>query len=529
MRRMGNRLLALALIVAATAACVRNQPDVIVITATFSAGPLEVADAPPGASPMPPIQQTFYPDLPLSNPTADPTRALAPIATGRDYIVQPGDSLSKIANDNGVGLDILLEFNNITNPDLLEVGQVIRLPDPPSEYGPDFKILPDSRLVLGPGSSSFDVNAFISQQPGYIRTAIDEVDDQVLTGAQIVSRISREYSVDARILLALLEYQSAWLSNPAPSDAQKIYPMGVQGETFGFDRQGLYRQLAWTANQLNWGYYSWKERSLATLELPDNARLLYAPGLNAGTAAVQHTLSLLHPYSAWRQASESDGLYRVYAAYFGNPFDGAVEPLVPPGLEQPPLTFPFPAGETWYFTGGPHGGWGAGSAWAAVDFAPPDDLTTKTTACYVSDFFATAPAPGVIARIDTGIVILDLDGDGDETTGWTILYLHVAQQDRVQRGTRVQVGDRIGRPSCEGGVTNGTHIHFARRYNGEWIPAACDSCSVGSERPSFVFDGWTVFGLPNQEYQGYMMKGGDQRIAEQGRNVVENRVSWTAS
>jgi hypothetical protein len=32
-------------------------------------------------------------------------------------------------------------------------------------------------------------------------------------------------------------------------------------------------------------------------------------------------------------------------------------------------------------------------------------------------------------------------------------------------------GQPLGHPSCEGGTSTGTHIHVARKYNGEWIPA----------------------------------------------------------
>jgi hypothetical protein len=39
-------------------------------------------------------------------------------------------------------------------------------------------------------------------------------------------------------------------------------------------------------------------------------------------------------------------------------------------------------------------------------------------------------------------------------------------------------------------------------------------------------NGWTVFGLIGQEYQGYMVKGNDRRIAEQGRQIAENQLSW---
>ena len=80
-------------------------------------------------------------------------------------------------------------------------------------------------------------------------------------------------------------------------------------------------------------------------------------------------------------------------------------------------------------------------------------------------------ADGVIARSGYGSVVLDLDGDGYEQTGWTILYLHVAGAGRIEAGARVHAGDRIGHASCEGGIATGTHLHFVRKYNGEWVAA----------------------------------------------------------
>jgi hypothetical protein len=70
-------------------------------------------------------------------------------------------------------------------------------------------------------------------------------------------------------------------------------------------------------------------------------------------------------------------------------------------------------------------------------------------------------------------------------------------------------------------------MHFARRYNGEWIPVTCESCPPGGERPQLVIRGWYIYGLLGQEYQGYMLKvGQERRIAEQGRNITENQVTW---
>ncbi len=80
------------------------------------------------------------------------------------------------------------------------------------------------------------------------------------------------------------------------------------------------------------------------------------------------------------------------------------------------------------------------------------------------------------------MVVLDLDGDGYEQTGWVVLYLHVSTDGRAPVGTWVGAGDRLGHPSCEGGQSTGTHLHIARKFNGEWIAA-------DGPMP-FVLSGW---------------------------------------
>lgn len=522
------RKLALILVLLlTTTACALNQQEVIVITATFPPPDQPDQTAQPVVTTSPTLipLPSLPPDGTLIDPTPNLARVAVSVAAGGDYVVQAGDTLFGIAAANGTTLETLLSVNDLPDPNNLFVGQVINLPDPPREEASAFKIVPDSRLVRAPGSADFDVSAFVAAQPGYLRQATDTVDGRILTGTQVVERVALEYSVDPRLLLALLELKSRLLSDPNPSDDAKTYALGAPAAA-GFDRDGLYRQLAYAADQLNYGYYGWKYRGLDRVEFEDGTRRLFARTLNAGTVGVQYYLSLGSDFATWSRQASEDGLYRVYVAYFGDPFANSVEPLVPADLQAPELTLPFPQGQTWYFTGGPHGAYGSGSAWSAIDFAPPDDITTVSSACYVSQNYATAAAAGVIARTDEGTVILDLDGDGDETTGWTLLYLHMASQGRVSEGTTVQVGDNIGRPSCEGGFSNGTHMHFARRYNGEWIPVTCDACPPGDDPPPFVLDGWTAYGFAGQEYQGGMFKRGEEdRIAEQGRNVTENQVT----
>jgi hypothetical protein len=77
----------------------------------------------------------------------------------------------------------------------------------------------------------------------------------------------------------------------------------------------------------------------------------------------------------------------------------------------------------------------------------------------------------MVARLDVGELVLDLDGDGDERTGWAIYYLHLATEGRPPLGAALKAGDPVGHPSCEGGSSTGTHVHIARKYNGEWLQA----------------------------------------------------------
>jgi len=67
----------------------------------------------------------------------------------------------------------------------------------------------------------------------------------------------------------------------------------------------------------------------------------------------------------------------------------------------------------------------------------------------------------------------------------------------------------------------------ARRYNGEWLPADCWACAPDTPAPPFVLSGWRVRGIPAQIYQGSLEKNGQPEVmADQGRNVTDNEISW---
>ena len=451
------------------------------------------------------------------------------------HTVAAGDTLTRIAERFGVSIASLLAANNLANPDYLEVGQVIQLPQPPVDYTSAFRILPDSRLVRSIGASSFDSARFIESQRGVLPRMTVAVQKRGSDGAdqshdypasQIIERVSLEYSLDTRILLAFLEYSARLLSDRSVDRERQLYPLLEKAEPPGLDRAGLYKQLSWLADTLNRGFYDWKYRGVGILEFPDGSRLYYEPALNAASIAIQYALANMRSVADWKRDIEEAGLYRTYRDLFGDPFTGA-QPTVPTHLRQPDLTLPFPKGDVWRFTGGFHGGWGNGSAWAAVDFSPPDE-EGQGAYCYVSSFPITAVARGTIARLDEGLVVQDLDQDGDEGSGWTILYLHLDRHDSLQEGQTVEAGNILGYASCSGGFSTATHLHIARRYNGEWIPADCIRCPPAMTIPPFVMSGWKVVGLGSQLYQGFMVNLQDNRsaVAEQGRFTDINEISW---
>ncbi|MGE0228815.1 MAG: LysM peptidoglycan-binding domain-containing protein [Dehalococcoidia bacterium] len=70
-------------------------------------------------------------DTPMTEPSPPPPPA-APAGDGgsteQTYTVQPGDILSRIAARFGVSTQAIIAANGIANPDLIQVGQVLRIP-----------------------------------------------------------------------------------------------------------------------------------------------------------------------------------------------------------------------------------------------------------------------------------------------------------------------------------------------------------------------------------------------------------------
>lgn len=417
----------------------------------------------------------------------------APPASGDiRYTVVAGDTLGAVAARFGVAVEELMAGNGLSDPNQLQVGQTLAIKSAPAREGPATRVIPDSELVNGPAYVGFDTAAEIARFGGQLAGYSESVNGVEMTGPEIVATISRDFSVGPRLLLAILEARGGWVTGAVSDPTRLSYPAGLADPA----RSGLWRQLNWLADRLNGGYYDWQTRGSRALTLADGTRLAGQPDLGPGSFAVQRALAF--------QATEAElpGLLaEVQAAYlrlFGDPFALERPAPVPARIRFPALDLPFAQGDLWWMTGGPHGGWADGSAWAALDFVPEED----ERGCFTSARWAVAAADGVVLPGGEGQLWLDLDGDGERRSGPVLLYMHLAAEDRAAPGTMVKAGDRLGHPSCEGGLSNATHLHLARLYDGAWLAAAGDA--------PFELGGWRATG-GQQAYDGGLLRADGQK------------------
>jgi LasA protease len=464
-----------------------TQPGPFVFEGTTTATPIPTITEEPSATPAAAAL------VAESSPT--PT-SLSPTPTIL-YYAQSGDWLPAVAKRFGVEVSEITSPKVLPKAGLLDTGTLLIIPDrrdKSAQYVPAVQMIPDSEVVLSATSLDLNVPDYVQKAGGFLSTFREYLKSTGWTsGAGVTERLSYEYSVNPRLLLALLDYEARWVRGTPENQFRTDYPLGHES----FHNKGMYLQLSWGLEQLDHGYYGWRNGTLTEIDFRDGEKLKLDPTLNAGTVALMYFFSRTHSLNEWmRIMDQTSGFASFYQSMFGDPWARAdrIGSLFPPGFSQPPLNLPFEIGSPWAFTSGPHGAWEHDGPLAALDFAP----AASKTGCNDTPTWILAAAPGLVVRSGNGVVVVDMDGDGKEQTGWDIMYLHVANKDRVLKGQWVEADDRIGHASCEGGIATGTHLHIARKYNGEWIAA---------DGPvPFVLSGWTAV-AGDQPYQGKLVKG----------------------
>jgi len=446
---------------------------------------------------LPNKSRTPTPVRPTSTPT--PTGLSGQPGSTIFYTSQSGDSLNEIAIHFGISTAEINASVPLSATGFIDPGTLLLLPARPSQAPttPARQIIPDSELVDSPSAVDFDIAAYVNSAGGKLSTFHEDMATVgVISGAEGVRRAALGSSISPRLLLTLIQYYTGWVQGDSKPGLDESRLFDYHLNSYNPAYPSLYQPMRLAIQDLLTGYYGWRAGKLSELVFPDGTKLRLAPDLNAGSVALQYFFSKHLNYADWLLAIDPDtGFMALFKSMFGDPWERANElgPLFPPNLTQPTFTLPFEVGVPWTLVGGPHPAWEAESAWGALDFAPP----AAVSGCFDSTDWVDAVATGEIVRSESSYVVLDLDGDGYEQTGWVMIYQHVATKDRVPAGTRVNAGDHIGHPSCEGGTAIGTHVHIARKYNGEWVAA-------GDPLP-IVLSGWTAH-AGSVPYEGTLTK-----------------------
>ena len=413
------------------------------------------------------------------------------------YTVQSGDTLTVVAAHFGVTPDEIFSSQPLPTQGLLTINQTLVIPKLPEAAPYPRFLLPDSEIVNSPCGRNFNIQEFVNDANGKLSTYTQVLDSHIFFGPEIVKLVSENTSVNPHFLLAFIEFRSHWvLGNLATPDVS--YPLSLNAPNY----EGLFLELSLSAQLLNYGYYVWRQGTMTEFPFADGGSVRISPDLNAGSVGLQYLFAKLFQQSTWENALYGpNGFLSTYQKMFGDPMACAktVEPLFPAELQIPTLELPFAPGEEWALTGGLHNDWNTGTPLGALDFAP----ITGEPHCVVSRAWVRASASGIVTRSENGVLQVALVDEAGKTTDWELLYMHIADMDRVSVGTLVSTNDPIGHPSCEGGFATGTHVHLARMYRGEWIGA-------GDPFP-YILSGWLA--LPGKvPFQSILIKG-DQVVS----------------
>lgn len=138
------------------------------------------ADAPTRPASMPP--PSYQP------PTMTPAPAPVPTADAKSYVVQKGDSLSRIARQAGISTRELAAINQIDNPNKIRVGQSLMLPPTASVPATSSPTPVASRSSRSSSSSSVE--------------PIETDGTYVVQKGDLLSTIAKRYGVTAKQLAA---------------------------------------------------------------------------------------------------------------------------------------------------------------------------------------------------------------------------------------------------------------------------------------------------------------------------------------
>lgn len=324
----------------------------------------------------------------------------------------------------------------------------------------------DLRFSSEPNLTVPAVQALLDAQPGPLKSVLITVGDRNQGVAEVVVGQAYLYSLNPKLLLALLEFQQSLLTNPAPDINTIDWAMKFQGEDEKW--RGLYGQIRWAGRELRRGVRDFPY--VTELQYKDeNVKGPIPPGLNAASYAVVRVLARTMTPEELQRVLDDGSFVALYSRLFEDPRQtlAALPPPAQPFLRSP---LPKPTYITSFFDHdlpflSPNGSlvswWGRRETEVSYDghdawdygLRPPDPILAAAAGTVVwagnSDDGCGIPARGVVL---------------DHGNGYRTLYWHLSEIT-AQLGQTVNAGDQLGIVGATGCVT-GPHLHFQTQYLG---------------------------------------------------------------
>jgi murein DD-endopeptidase MepM/ murein hydrolase activator NlpD len=322
-----------------------------------------------------------------------------------------------------------------------------------------------ARLTYEPDFYSAEIQQFLDQQPGPLKSTSFAVGDRTHTLAESLTSQSTYFGFNPKIMLAMLEVQSGLLSNAKPSEDALNWAAGFRGEKGNW--RGINAQTRWVTRQLLLARRDYL--AYAPLTYADEKSLPAPAGLNLSQYVIARVFA---PTTTPEQLPDlMNRFVATYTTYFGDP---RTSPSDWPTASEPFLWYPlsqrFPV-TSFFDHGGPFLARNARAGITTYWGRTETDLAFQYNGHDGWDY-AAAPPELALAAADGLVIFAGNANDNcatravvlDHGNGYRTFYWHLARID-AQVGQPLRRGDAVGMVG-NSGCSLGPHLHFGVQFLG---------------------------------------------------------------
>jgi murein DD-endopeptidase MepM/ murein hydrolase activator NlpD len=335
----------------------------------------------------------------------------------------------------------------------------------PPPAAPRSALIDQQRFFYEPDFYATHIQAYLETQPGPLKSYRTMVGSREHSFAEILASQTSLYSINPKVVLALIEQQSGMLTTASPSEEQQKFMLGFRSEEE--KREGWLAQLRWAIRELH----------RAQRDYPSGPELAYADkshsALPSGMTLVDYAIARVLAATTTADAlpTKLDGGSRSFVATYTRLFSDPRDPPIDwPEPAAPFLSLPMeaPHETTSFFD---HDTPFLSQSGSIVTYRGDRDEQLSYDGHDGWDYGMLPPEP-VLAAADGTVVFAGNSDDGcgvakvviiDHGNGYRTLYWHLTQPT-VEVGP-VERGQQIGTAGSSGCAT-GPHLHFQVQYLG---------------------------------------------------------------